>query len=200
MSTERAPSGSLPASYFEAKHRANIDPWDFRTSVYERHKFHATTAALTQPRYRRGFEAGCGIGVLSAHLAERCDHLIAVDASPTAIAEAARQNLPHVRFETAVLPDAFPIGRFDLIVLSELLYYFGEDDLTCLANKCVDAMKVGGEMILCHWLGETNYPLSGRQASDLFVKAVATHRPVRVVLHDDIYRLERLFFAADVAG
>jgi SAM-dependent methyltransferase len=196
MSIERTRSGSLSASYFEAKYQADIDPWRFRTSAYERDKYQATMAALTRPRYRRGFEAGCAIGVLSAQLTARCDQLLAVDASPTAIAEAARQDLPHVHFTTAVLPDDFPDGRFDLIILSELLYYFVKADLACLAEKCVAAMKDGGEMILCHWLGETNHPLIGLEANDVFVTAIATRRPARVILHDDIYSLERLVFAA----
>lgn len=195
MSAMKPPSRSLPPSYFEAKYQTDIDPWRFRTSAYERDKYEATVAALSKPKYQRGLEVGCAIGVLSALLARRCDALIALDASPTAIAEAARQNLANVRFDTAVLPDEFPAGGFDLIVLSEVLYYFVEDDLRRLAGKCLEALAPGGEMILCHWLGETNYPLGGREASDLFVSAVATHRPVRALLHDGIYRLERLSFA-----
>ena len=72
-----------------------------------------------------------------------------------------------------------------------------------LAEKCLDAMEGGGEMILCHWLGETDYPLTGYRASDLFIKSVATRRPTRVILHEGIYRLERLSFAqwtANYAG
>jgi SAM-dependent methyltransferase len=187
--------GSIPPSYFEAKYRADIDPWRFRTSDYERDKFEATIRALSKPRYRSGLEVGCAIGILSALLAKRCDGLIALDGSRTAIEEAARQNLSNVRFGTAFLPDEFPAGTFDLIMLSEVLYYFAEDDLMRLAERCLNAMEGAGEMILCHWLGKTDYPLTGRQASDLFAKAVATRRPKRLNLHEGIYRLERLSFA-----
>jgi SAM-dependent methyltransferase len=190
MSASR--SNSFPPSYFEAKYQVDIDPWRFRTSPYERSKYQATVAALTRPRYRRCLEVGCAIGVLSALLAQRCDKLVAVDGSATAIAEASRQNLQNVRFEVAFLPDQFPEESFDLIVLSEVLYYFSPTDLSRLAEKCLAALMDGGEMILCHWLGETDYPLTGRQASDLFTDAVAGRRPQHALLHDDVYLLTRL--------
>ena len=197
MNAATPPITSLPPSYFEAKYRTEIDPWRFRTSPYERDKYQATADGLSRPRYRRILEVGCAIGVLSAQLAQRCDELVAVDGSETAIAEAARQELPNVRFEVAFLPDQFPVGAFDLIVLSEVLYYFAPDDLRRLAEKCVSALDGDGEMILCHWLGETDYPLTGRQANELFTQAVARRRPARVLLHDGIYLLERLCFASE---
>lgn len=192
MSSSSNASRTLQPSYFEEKYKVDIDPWQFRTSEYEREKYEATIGALSQPQYRRGLEVGCAIGVLSMLLAERCDALLAVDGAPTAIAQASLQNLPNVRFETAFLPDEFPQGTFDLIVLSEVLYYFDEKDLERLADSCLDALSGQGEMILCHWLGETNYPLPGSRASDLFAHFVARCPARRVVLHEGIYRLERL--------
>jgi SAM-dependent methyltransferase len=191
----RTQSGSVSPSYFEEKYRGDIDPWRFRTSPYEREKYDATVHALTKPRYRNGLEVGCAIGVLSALLAPRCEQLIAMDSSPTAIAEATRQNRPNVRFERDVLPDEFPDGVYELIVLSEVLYYFADNDLMNLAQRCLDALAARGEMILCHWLGETDYPLTGQQAGDLFAKAVSRRRPTRLILHEGVYRLERLTFA-----
>jgi SAM-dependent methyltransferase len=192
----RSHSGSLLPSYFDAKYQEDIDPWQFRTSAYERDKFQATLEAFTRPRYQSGLEVGCAIGVLSALIAPRCEYLVAVDGSSTAIDEASRQRLPNVRFRKAFLPDEFPDGSFDLVVLSEVLYYFSEQDLRTLAEKCLASLQPTAEMILCHWLGETDYPLTGRQASELFAQAVATRRPGRAILHEGIYRLERLTFSA----
>lgn len=186
--------GSLPPSYFEAKYRADIDPWRFRTSLYEREKYHATLDALIKNKYHQGLEVGCSIGVFTALLAPRCRRLVAIDSSETALAEAKRQKLANVRFERAVLPDEFPTGRYDLIILSEVLYYFVEPDLVYLAKECGRSLEAGGEMILCHWLGETDYPLTGCRASDLFVESLTMQRPARVILHEDVYRLERISF------
>jgi len=183
---------SLPASYFEAKYQADIDPWRFRTSAYEQQKYQATLGAMTKARYRHGLEIGCSIGVLTTMLAERCEHILALDSSDTAIREASRQGLPNVSFQVAAPPRDFPEGSFDLIMLSEVLYYFSLADLDLLAQLCLAALAPDGEIILCHWLGETDYPLTGQQASDRFAAAVRPRLPDRAILHEGIYRLERL--------
>ncbi|MDX3969129.1 MAG: class I SAM-dependent methyltransferase [Bradyrhizobium sp.] len=193
------PSDSLPDSYFEAKYTADIDPWRFRTSDYERQKYRATIAALTKSVYRRGLEVGCSIGVLSALLAPRCDYLLALDGSQTAVTEARRQTIPNLSFEVACLPDQFPQATFDLILLSEVLYYFSVADLARVAQLCLDAIEPGGDIVLCHWLGETDYPLTGVAASELFAAAASSRLPVRAILHDEIYRLERLSWPSDDA-
>jgi SAM-dependent methyltransferase len=191
---------SLPPEYFEDKYRADIDPWRFRASAYESAKYHATLGALNRQRYKLALEAGCSIGVFTALLAPRCERLVAVDASETALREAALQPLPNVQFEVASLPEQFPAGTFDLIVLSEILYYFAPADLLRVAEKCGKALQAGGEIILCHWLGETDYPLTGAQSSALFAAAVARQEPARSLLHEGCYRLERFDFAPAVDG
>lgn len=183
---------TIPPEYFEDKYKGDIDPWQFRSSDYEREKYQATIAALNKPRYARALEVGCSIGVFTGLLAPRCDRLLAIDASATAIA-AAKENVPrNVTFAVGTLPQDFPPGPFDLIVLSEVLYYFAEADLQRVAALCLDALAPGGDIIACHWLGETNYPLTGEAASDLFAADVAVKLPIRVPLRDQVYRLERL--------
>ncbi len=184
---------TIAADYFEQKYRADIDPWRFRSSDYEREKYQSTVAALGRSRFASALEVGCSIGVLTAQLAPRCDQLLAIDASPTAIEAARQQAVPdNVTFEVATLPQQFPAGRFDLIVLSEVLYYFAAPDLARVVQQCIEALRPDGEIILCHWLGETDYPLTGLEASNQFFEAVAARLPVRAILKDDVYRLERL--------
>lgn len=184
-------TATIPADYFEKKYRSDIDPWQFRTSDYEREKYQATIAALGRTGYANALELGCSIGVLTALLAERCDSITAIDASPTAIAAARETRLDNVSFGVGILPKDFPTGKFDLVVLSELLYYFEEADLQRIATLCSGSLLSDGEIVLCHWLGETDYPLAGSAASDLFAEAVGVRLPVRKMLRNDIYRLER---------
>jgi len=182
---------TIPPQYFEDKYRDDIDPWKFRTSEYEREKYAATIGALRRPRYASALEIGCSIGVLTALLAGRCDEVLAVDASPTAITAAREAGIANATFQVGALPEDFPAGQFDLIVLSEVMYYFAAADLARVAALCMAALRPGGEIILCHWLGETNYPLTGQNASDLFAQTVAATLRARVLLRDDVYRLER---------
>jgi SAM-dependent methyltransferase len=182
---------TIPAEYFEAKYRGDIDPWQFRTSDYEREKYASTVAALDKPRYGSALEIGCSIGVLTALLATRCNAVLAVDASPTAIAAARGADIANATFQVATLPRDFPAGQFDLIVLSEVMYYFVAADLVRVAGQCTAALRPGGEIVLCHWLGETDYPLTGHAASELFAQEMAAILPARALLRDDVYRLER---------
>ena len=196
-------TGTIPPKYFEEKYQADIDPWQFRSSRYEREKYASTVQALGKPHYGSALEIGCSIGVLTRALAPRCGSLIAIDASATAIA-AAKQSGPasNVTFEVRVLPEDFPAGKFELIVLSEVLYYFSPSDLKRVAQQCLDALLPDGELLLCHWLGETDYPLSGAEASALMAEAIGGAMRLHSIVADDVYRLERFegFSSGGCAG
>jgi SAM-dependent methyltransferase len=184
-------AGTLPPKYFEDKYKTDIDPWHFRTSAYERAKYEATLESLTKAKYAAALEVGCSIGVLTKLLSPRCVHLLAVDSSSTAIEAAKSTNDRKVSFRVANLPAEFPKGTYDLIVLSEVLYYFDRHDLERVARSCIDSISQDGEIVLCHWLGETDYPLTGVEASNLFANYIKSVLPFRSILHDKIYRLER---------
>ncbi|MGA7804039.1 SAM-dependent methyltransferase [Bradyrhizobium sp.] len=183
---------TIPVEYFDQKYRLNIDPWQFRTSDYEQAKYQATIGALGRPRFANALEIGCSIGVLTGLLASRCAAITAIDASAIAIAAARKAGISNVTFEVGTLPRDFPPGQFDLIVLSEVLYYFSAVDLRCVATLCAESLLPNGEVVLCHWLGDTDYPLTGQAASELFAEAIAFRLPVREIRCNDVYRLERL--------
>ena len=171
------PASSLPASYFEAIYERDPDPWRFRTSAYERAKYDATLAALPRARYRRALEVGCSIGVLTRDLAPRCDALLAVDAAEKALAAAARRlrRPDQCGVRAAARPRKWPNGGapFDLILLSEVVYYFDRPDVARLADRVRDTLAPGGDCLLVHWIGDTDYPLSGDDAAECFIEAAS---------------------------
>jgi SAM-dependent methyltransferase len=74
------------------------------------------------------------------------------------------QGLSHVTFrQVAGAAENFD-GRFDLIVLSEVIYYWDDADLDQVAAAMDRALLPGGRVLLVHWLGETNYPKSADDA------------------------------------
>ena len=166
----RTPSGSIAPAYFDALFRAEADPWAFDTSAYEAAKYAATLAALPRPRYRRALEVGCANGALTERLAPRCDALVAVDVAPAALARAAERvaGQPHVRVERATVPAETPAGPFDLAVLSEVGYYLSRPDLDALGARLADAVEAGGHLVLVHWTGETDYPLTADDVHGAF--------------------------------
>lgn len=159
-------SRSIEPEYFETMFRDDPDPWRFETSAYEDGKYTATIAALPQDRFARMLEAGCANGVLTTRLAAYCDELIAIDVSPTALAsaEARCAGQPQIRFACRRLPAEAPDGPFDLILLSEVVYYWDSADLAALAGYLCAAIPSGGHVLLVHWTGETDYPKSGDDA------------------------------------
>lgn len=185
---------SLDGRYFEDIYARTIDPWGFRTSPYERGKYEATIGILSRPRYRSALEVGCSIGVFTRMLAGRCDGVLALDASALALGEARTSNagLPTVAFREATVPRDFPQGRYDLIVLSEVLYYLSRADLAALAERCLAALEPDGQMVLCHWLGETDYPLRGDEAAALFMAATAPRWRSSAARREPEYRLDLL--------
>ena len=44
-------------------------------------------------------------------------------------------DLPHVRFARLVAPGEWPDGTFDLVLFSEVLYYFTPDGIADAARK-----------------------------------------------------------------
>jgi cyclopropane fatty-acyl-phospholipid synthase-like methyltransferase len=185
------PRQTLRPEYFDALYTVDLDPWKFATSPYERGKYTLTLNAMPKPRYRSALEVGCSIGVLTRSLASRCDAVVAIDAAPIPVAEARRRcaDLPGVRFEQMFVPDQWPDGAFELILLSEVVYYLSTEDVGRLAARVAGSLPRGGSVILVHWTGPTDYPLSGDEAAALFIERIGS---TCVVKRGDRYRQFRL--------
>ncbi len=110
---------SLGADYFDRMYAGDPDPWGFTSRWYERRKYALTLAALPCPTWDRALEVGCSVGVFTAELAARCTSLVALDPSAAALS-AARARVPEsVRLVQGAVPDGWPDGTYDLVVLSE---------------------------------------------------------------------------------
>lgn len=169
------PDASLPPSYFENMFAADPDPWRFESSAYERAKYDHTIAALGGRRYRRGLEIGCANGVLTSRLAPHIDELIAVDVSASALASARRRcaDLAGVRFKQMTFPEQAPHGKFDLIVVSEVAYYWSNQDLVAAGRWMAGALAQDGRALLVHWTRATDYPQTGDEAVEKLARAAS---------------------------
>ena len=158
------------AAFFESKYHENPDPWNFAASPYEQNRYDAILHALAGRRYARAFEPGCSIGVLTERLAPICDAVEAVEISPSAAAQAMQRcrHLPHVHVQAGGLTDAIPAGDFDLIVLSEIGYYFHDEHLREISIRLVDRLRTGGTLLAAHWLGfSKDHLLSGDRVHEI---------------------------------
>lgn len=144
---------NVPKSYFDRMYAAANDPWQLATRWYERRKYDCSLAALPRRRYRSAYEPGCSVGVLSARLASRCDRLLCTDllAAPVRVATARLADEPQVRVERQVVPEQWPQETFDLVVISELAYYFGAADRARLWDRVAASLEPEGTLLAAHW-------------------------------------------------
>lgn len=185
--------------HFETLYTANDDPWNVRGAWYEQRKRAILLASLGKPTYRSAFEPGCGNGALSAALAARCERLLACDGAAAALG-AARRALPpgaldRVRLEQRRLPEDWPDGAmFDLVVISELAYYFDLDVAGALFTRAAACLAPDGELVLCHYLPDFDDRACGTEALHRTAAGIPGLR--RTLRHEDRDFLLETFAAA----
>ncbi len=178
---------SLPADYFHDVFEGSDDPWSLRSRWYEQRKRAVTLAALPRERFTRAFEPGCANGELTHDLAQRCESMIASDTAPRAVALASQrlEAERHVEFLRQSVPAEWPDGRFDLVVVSEMAYYFDRVDLRRLVERIEASLTNDGIVLMCHWRHPVaDYPLGGDEAHEAFAAATSLTRTVSHVEED----------------
>ncbi len=67
-----------------------------------------------------------------------------------------------VEFAQLRVPQEWPVGSFDLVVLSEVGYYCGPADLSALIAAAASSLTADGVLLACHWRHPVaEYPTSG---------------------------------------
>lgn len=181
---------------FDALYRNDPDPWAVGTAWYERRKRAVLMASLPRQRYRQALELGCGTGDATRSLAGRCEAVYAVDLSDTAIGRSrqalTREGIGNVTLAVMQLPAAWPLvadESADLIVVSELAYYFADPELDAFLARCLNSLAVDGDWIMCHYTCDFH---DRRQATDRLHGAVQALGGLQcIVSHSDArFRLD----------
>ncbi len=176
----QTPTDTTSGEFFDAIYRRDDDPWQFADSVYEQQRYAHLVAMLDGRRFARAFEPGCSIGELTALLAPWCAQLLAVDISEVAVARARQRciGFPHVDVRLGALPDDLPAGPFDLVVFSEIGYYFSEAALGSVLEAIVEQMSPGGAVVGTHWTGSSaDHIISGAQVHEA-INSVGLLQPI----------------------
>jgi len=185
---------SRPPEHFARMYTANPDPWGFLTDPYEHAKYEESIKVLQGRRYVAGLEVGCSIGVLTQRLAPLCETLFGIDvvaeALGSAAARCAAQNW--VSFQRMQVPEEWPAKHFDLIVLSEMLYFLSATDIERCAEHVKTSLLPGGAVLLVNWLGESDDPMTGDAAANHFISATAARLRVTYQTRQTRYRLDLL--------
>ncbi|WP_235492721.1 MULTISPECIES: bifunctional PIG-L family deacetylase/class I SAM-dependent methyltransferase [unclassified Leifsonia] len=182
-SSTDAASGTLGRDFFDDFYNGRDDPWGFETRWYEKRKRAIVLASLPTEQYGRTLEVGCSTGKLTEALAARSDSVLGVDiaAAPLRVAEERLAGSPHVELRQMQVPEEWPDGRFDLVVLSEVGYYWSPEDLDLALSRAIGALSEDGTLVACHWRHRVaEYPLSG---DDVHTALARRTELVATVLH-----------------
>lgn len=184
---------TLGAEYFDGVYTGRDDPWRLADRWYEARKRALTVAALPRGRFASALEIGCSIGTLTAELAPRCDALLAVDIATRAV-ELARERsatFDQVTVEQRDVSRDWPEGQRDLVVFSEVGYYFDRATLGDLAARAAASLTDDGVIVTCHWRHPVDdYPLEGDEARNILREASGLVTLARYL--DDDFGLEVL--------
>lgn len=145
------------------------DPYGLDGNDYEHSKFDLIVDTLRSARYERTLEVGCAEGMLSARLVGLSTEFVGVDLSDAAVARARERLAGHrgAQFERRTLPFDMPEGTFDLIVCSDVLYYWEPTTLRTGVDRLLERLRPGGSLLLLHYLGDFGQANSGDAVHDL---------------------------------
>lgn len=141
--------------YFSSLYGSSDDPYLVGARWFEKRKRALLLAALPKDYYQSAYEPACGTGLLSVDLAMRCKSLLISDSDSTACSIATRNtaHLTNVTLQHHALPHDWPAQShaFDLIVLSELLYFLDEEQLAGVVHASTSSLAPAGDIVLCNW-------------------------------------------------
>jgi SAM-dependent methyltransferase len=192
------PDSTVSLDYFTGLYLAKDDPWDLATKWHDQRKYAVTVASLPKPRYRRCYEPGASVGLLTRLLAERCDEVLAVDSVPEAVRTATEnvRDLPNVTVEVASVPAELPAGTFDLIVVGDLFYYLSAADFEALVDGLLARLEPGGDLVSVHFRDRENPGnYDGFNVHEELARKIG-----RVVHHEDEWFVLDVFRAGDEAN
>jgi LmbE family N-acetylglucosaminyl deacetylase/protein-L-isoaspartate O-methyltransferase len=183
--TATAGNASKGERYFDDLYERNSDPWRLSTRWYETRKRAISVASLPRESYRSSLEIGCSVGELSALVAGRSEHLLAIDISEAAVQTAASRTdrLGNVTVEHRDATVDFPSGPFELIVLSEVGYYWDPSTLRDMIAQLIDHLSDDGNVLACHWRHRVDdYPLRGDEVHSALRARPELHR---ILIHEE---------------
>ncbi len=163
----RNASDEKAAGFFEGLWQQG-DYWQLESSEFERAKYDRQCELLGRRRYGHVLELGCGAGAFTRQIAPLADRILALDVSAAAIDRAREHgaDVEHVEFRVANVMQFDPQaeGPWDLIVLSETIYYLGWlysfFDVYWLAHQLYQATSPHGRLLMTNtYGGPTGYLL-----------------------------------------
>lgn len=144
---------------------AKDDAWSLDSSPWEGQRLDHLRDVVADRSYGRVLEIGCGAGHFTERLLPLADALVGIDIAPAAI-ERARARLASspqagratLRAENVLETDLRAEEPFDLVTLTETVYYLGWlypfFTVAWFARELCRATRPGGRLLLANTLGD----------------------------------------------
>lgn len=182
-------TGAVVVPDFESLYASESDPWQVASSFYEQRKLEIVLASLGRPFYRAAWDPACGVGELALRLSGRCTTVLATDLAASAVRLTHRRCDGESAISVAQLslprePDT--AVRFDLVVLSEFLYYLDADDRAATLELVHARTTDDAEVVSVHWRHHPHDAwLSGADTELEITEFLLSHGWVQTVRHHD---------------
>jgi len=132
-----------------------LDPWGYLSQARQRERLSRAAQMLEEARrgahFGKAIEIGCAEGAFTELLAPICESLLAVDFSTLALARAKERcrRWAHVHCEIWDLRRDQAPGRFDLVVLMDVLeFFYRPNELRAAREKIVDLLVPDGYLLV----------------------------------------------------
>jgi SAM-dependent methyltransferase len=143
---------------FEAIYSASPDPWASASPRYRYQslKYDKLIGLLPKHRFGRALDLGCGLGLMTQRLAPLADEVLGLDIAEAAVTQArqraSQKNLRFAQADLLDLPRTLD-GRFDLVVVADILYYLSPLDervLKSMVARIAGLLAPGGICLLAN--------------------------------------------------
>lgn len=137
--------------YFELKYIRN-NPYRVNGSFYDIEQCNRAVEIIKGRRYSSILEIGCGNGYLLERYSSLSDRVIVTDISRLALKRAKERlkGKKHIEFRQSDLLKEDINEKFDLVICSEVLYYFTLDQLKGVVPKILNYIKKDGNLLSIH--------------------------------------------------
>jgi len=131
---------------------ASPDPWRLEQNPFEHRRYDVMMSMLRDHGpFESGLEIGCAAGAFTARLLECCQTLRVVDLLPEALARCRAHlgDVRTVRYTVADISETAGWGEtYDVIVVSEVLYYLGGRSAVRAAMRGIERLLRPGGILL----------------------------------------------------
>lgn len=187
----------IAPAVFDGMYASGEDPWRHEDSWYEERKRTVVLASLPAVGLGRVLELGPATGLLTVGLARRAESVVCVEVSEKALQRTRRRVeeaglAERVELHRGRVPQDWPPGRFDTVVVSELAYYLTRSEWAATLRRIAATLTDDGTLMLVHWAHPLqDCPLDVDTAHDMAAGKTGLRTTVHHVEPDFMLRVLR---------